>query len=171
MEDVSYFRWRRPKLSEAEEDLLSGVRAVHFSLRVSRSRESSQLLRRDPRTRYTLDELRTHPYFFDSKGRNVFDEILREAAADTYGETLPLLARYVPLIFIPLQQLLRRPYWMCAFQDPPPPRSYLRQFTIFTTPTVVISTNSVGSITEEFGPAIVIHKGTDSAPFSLCFFC
>lgn len=27
---VSYFRWRRPKLSEVEEDLLSGVRAIHF---------------------------------------------------------------------------------------------------------------------------------------------
>ena len=91
MEDVSYFRWRRPKLSEAEEDLLSGVRAVHLSLRVSRSCKSSQLLRKDPRTRYTLDELRMHPYFFDNKGRNVFNEILQEAAADTYGDTLSFL--------------------------------------------------------------------------------
>ncbi|KAF9645227.1 kinase-like protein [Thelephora ganbajun] len=66
-EGVSYFRWRRPKLSQAEEDLLSG------------------LLRKDPRTRYALDELRMHPYFFDSKGRNVFDEILREATAGIYG--------------------------------------------------------------------------------------
>lgn len=31
LEGVSYFRWRRPKLSEAEEDLLSGVRAIRFS--------------------------------------------------------------------------------------------------------------------------------------------
>ena len=86
-EGVSYFRWRRPKLSEAEEDLLSGVRALFSLVRVSRSREpSSQLLRNDSRTRYTLDELRMHPYFYDSKGRNAFDEILREAAADTYGE-------------------------------------------------------------------------------------
>jgi len=54
-------------------------------VRVSCSRESSQLLSNDPRTRYTLDELRMHPFFFDSKGRNAFDEILREAAADTYG--------------------------------------------------------------------------------------
>ena len=96
MEDVSYFRWRRPKLSEAEEDLLSGVSTVYFFLRVSRSCESSQLLRKDPRTRYTLDELRMHPYFFDSKGRNAFDEILREAAADTCGETLSFLCPLRP---------------------------------------------------------------------------
>ena len=31
MEGVSYFHWRRPKLSELEEDLLSGVCGVHFS--------------------------------------------------------------------------------------------------------------------------------------------
>ena len=28
---VSYFRWRRPKISDAEEDLLSGVCDVRFS--------------------------------------------------------------------------------------------------------------------------------------------
>ena len=31
VEGVSYFRWRRPKLSELEEDLLSGVCGVHSS--------------------------------------------------------------------------------------------------------------------------------------------
>ena len=168
MEDVSYFRWRRPKLSEAEEDLLSGVRAIHFSLRVLRSCESSQLLRKDPRTRYTLDELRMHPYFFDSKGRNVFDEILQEAAADTYGETLSFLC-LLHSADIPPRQLLRRRSWMCTFQDRLPPPSYSRQFTIFTTPTVVIITSSVGSTTEEFGPAIVIHKNNNSGHFSPCF--
>lgn len=72
-EGMSYFRWRRPKLSDVEVDLLSG------------------LLNIDPRTRYTLDELHSHPYFFDSKGRNVFDEVLREAAADTYATVPPPL--------------------------------------------------------------------------------
>lgn len=40
-----------------------------------------------------------HPYFFDSKGRNAFDEILREAAADSYGETVSSLCslRFVEL--------------------------------------------------------------------------
>jgi len=90
VEDVSYFRWRRPKLSEAEEDLLSG------------------LLRKDPRTRYTLDELWTHPYFFDSKGCNVFDEILQEAAADTYATPSTFLDVRLPgptassIIFTPI---------------------------------------------------------------------
>ena len=28
---VSYFRWRLPKISEVEEDLLSGVRGICFS--------------------------------------------------------------------------------------------------------------------------------------------
>jgi hypothetical protein len=51
-------------------------------------------------------------------------------------------ARYVPLTFISLRQLLRRQ--MCACQDPLPLPSYSRQFTIFTTPTVVISISSVG---------------------------
>ena len=86
VEGVSYFRWRRPKLSDAEEDLLLGVRAFSLSLD-SHAHELSQLLDHDPRTRYTLDELRVHPYFFDNKGRNVFDEVLREAAADNYGRS------------------------------------------------------------------------------------
>ena len=30
-EGVSYFRWRRPKLSELEEELLSGACGVHSS--------------------------------------------------------------------------------------------------------------------------------------------
>jgi len=89
-EGVSYFHWRWPKLSEAEEDLLSG------------------LLNKDPRTRYTLDELYMHPYFIDSKGRNVFDEVLREAAADTYATPSTFLDATLPgptlasVIFTPI---------------------------------------------------------------------
>ena len=33
-----------------------------------------------------------HPYFTDNKGRNAFDEILREAAVDAYGQTLPFVS-------------------------------------------------------------------------------
>jgi len=80
----------------------------------------------------------------------------------------PSFACYIPLTSPP-RQLPRRPSRMCTFQDRLPPPSYSRQFTIFTTPTVVIITSSVGSTTEEFGPAIVIHKNTDSGHFSLCF--
>lgn len=41
-----------------------------------------------------------HPYFFDSKGRYAFDEILREAAADNYCETF---SSFYPLHFTDLR--------------------------------------------------------------------
>ena len=94
-----------------------------------------------------------------SFGRQLLILMVRPSLSPTKCASLTFSLFFQPLYLLP---------W--TFRDQPPPPLSSSQFIIFTTPTVAILTNSVGSTTEGFGPTM-LHKGFDSAPVSFAFFC
>lgn len=63
----SYFQWKaESSLTKDEDDLISG------------------LLRKNPQKRYSVSDLRNHPYFLNKRGDNIFTEVERKSK--TSGE-------------------------------------------------------------------------------------